>query len=350
MYAYICKQPLADVKTKPLQIDGKNIAFFIEPIKAHATFLSEEKGQRWFLSFFKNSPFPQTLTVHFYGNEPANFKNEDLVGRACSLNNGDDVANNSALLKVASSFLRNSETLGAEKLEELTDGRGLVADRDGIAYFSNAPVQFERVVLCQALAIAYTQVLYECLSNLTRHIKSDADEETLKLYEKTLRFNAADYFSFPVDLARHELFAVWQVLTRHYKLQLLSEELTRQLSDVATLLRSKRDAAHSQHEKSEEQKRRRLLEEEKGKADERARIEKRQKQIEDKKDKRRSFWLSLIGIFLTASSLTQATPKQIGEALNSWKTWWQGIEIVHTAAVPSNVQTPPSNTLPPRKK
>ena len=312
MHAYICKKTKALDARNPLRIKDQNVAFFIDPLERNSSFLSSDDGNKWHLSFFATSPFPQEVVVYIDCNEG---EKKRFLGKSCWLNNAGSSEKNAELREEASLFLRESKTLALEQGRELTFGRFLIADRDGIAYFSKDPDQFRRIVLCQALAIAYTQVLYDCIAKLTEHVKGGSVDDTLALYESILRFNAADYFSLPVLLDRHELFAAWQVLSEHYKLSLLSQELTQQLSDVATLMHAKREQERYRQEK-EKEKRENLL------RDSAAEETLRQKERGDKKDKRRNFWLALIGVCLTATSLLQLTPKQVKESASAWGAWW----------------------------
>ena len=313
MHAYICKKTKALVARNPLRIKDQNVAFFIDPLEHNSSFLSSDDGNKWHLSFFATSPFPQEVAVYFDCNEG---EKKWILGKSCWLNTVGSSEKNAELREEASLFLRESKTLALEQGKELTSGRFLIADRDGIAYFSKDPDQFRRIVLCQALAIAYTQVLYDCIAKLTEHVKDGSIDDTLALYESILRFNAADYFSLPVRLDRHEIFAAWQVLSEHYKLSLLSQELTQQLSDVATLMRAKREQEHAQ------------------------------------KDKRRSYSLALIGICLTAISLLQLTPKQLRENTLAWRSYWSdsGTDQAGTVADSSAPPRPQSTTKFSRKK
>lgn len=312
MHAHICKKPRVLDAGNPLRIKDKNVAFFIDPLESDSSFLSSEDGKTWHLRFFARSPFPQEVAVYFDSNED---DRKWVLGKACWSNNGGVCENNAQFREEASLFLRESKTLALDQGKELTSGRFLIADRDGIAYFSKDPDQFRRIVLCQALAIAYTQVLYDCIAKLTEHVKSGSIDDTLALYESILRFNAADYFSLPVLLGRHELFAAWQLLSEHYKLNLLSQELTQQLSEVATLMRAKRDQENAQQEKAKEKQENMLRE----LAANEAQLRKEQL---GKKDTRRNFGLAVIGLCLTATSLLQLTPTQVRENTSAWRLWW----------------------------
>lgn len=306
MYAFISKKKPAIELNHNLKIKNKGIEFFISPVKESSSFFSSEDMNQWHLCFFLGSRFEQNLYIQFEAN---NTGQTWLLGRAIWLDNKGDSANDAKSRVVASTFLRNSNTLALDRGKALTSERMLIADRDGIAYFSNSEDQFRRIVLCQALAIAYKEVLYDCMAQMTKHVKSDSTDLAITLYEEILRFNAADYFSFPILLERHELAAAWQILSEHYHLRMLNQELTQQLSDVAALLREERE-----HKRVEQENK------------------------EYKKDKQRGFWLTLFGIALTATSLlslVQLTPKQFADTREAWVRWWKDSDSVRAPVLNS---------------
>jgi len=301
MHVHIFQQDQEVFAASPLQINKKDVVFFVDPIKDTSKFLSSPDGRQWQLRFFIGSAFEQTLVVRFNGMQG---QGNYAVGRACWLDNDSNAENDALLVAGASKFLRQSETLSVAQRKELSSNRHLLADRDGVAYFSNDFDQFKRIVLCQSLAIAYTRVISDCMARMTKSVQANLTDEALVLYENILRFNAAHYFSLPVQLERHELFAAWQVLCNHYHLKVLNQELTQQLSDVAALL----DAQREKQRAAEERKQKQAL------ANQRAR--------EDKADSRRTFWLSLTGVALTATSLLslfQLTPTQFSDNVSAWK-------------------------------
>ncbi|NIA54725.1 hypothetical protein HAV22_13875 [Massilia sp. TW-1] len=337
MQAFIYQYHKKISAPRPLQINDGNIAFFTRPVMETSEFLSSDDGKVWQLKFFINSAFEKTLFVDFNapGDVPA-------LGRASWYDNKHKASNDERLIPAASVFLRDSDTLTLARAEELTANRTLLADRDGFAYFSGDSDQFKRIVLCQALAIAYVQVITTCMADTTRSVLNNRTDETIALYENILRFNAAYYFTLPVLVGRHELFAAWRVLCDHYHLKVLSQELTQQLSDVAALLSGQREKQQAEDEakrRAEEDAHKQALaaqaaREEKALAEQRA-LEKQalaaQKAHEDKADKRRGHMLSFAGLFLSIAglfltgmsllSLLQLTPTQFFDNASQWKRW-----------------------------
>ncbi|EGF33321.1 hypothetical protein IMCC9480_580 [Oxalobacteraceae bacterium IMCC9480] len=315
MKAQIFKKDKDFDSSETLKINDKNIAFFTDPVIDSSFFYSSKKEDKWHLIFFDKSFFKQELFVDF---SYVGVTTEKTLGVACWLNNKGVSANNSGLRADASKFLRDSNTLSLDQGREITSNRLLITDRSGLAYFSDNSSQFKRIVLCQSLAIAYTGVLHECMTLMTSYVKDKSTEKAIELYENILTFNAAYYFSLPVLLTRHELSAVWEILSGHYRLALLNQELTQQLSDVAALLREKRERERINREKDYEQEQRLLR-------DRTQKKESLQKKKEEKQDKRRTFWFSLVAILLAAISLlslAQLTPAQLKENTHAWQIWW----------------------------
>lgn len=307
MHAYISDKKNHRIAIQDqLTIAGNAVAFFIPHIAGTTNFKASADQKRWQLKFFVGSPFEQELFVSF---DPDDNEIKWVVGKACHLNNSANSERNPALLEEASMFLRNSKTLELNQGRELSAGRLLLADRGDFAYFSGDQNQFMRIVLCLALAISYKKVLYQCMGQLKDHIRAGNNEGTINLYQDILRFNAADYFSLPVAVERHELYSAWDVLHDHYKLGQLSQELTQQLTDVAVLLQAARERELALHTAQQRK------------------IEEESRRTEDKKDKGRALVLTLAGVALTAASLlslVQITPKHFKEFGDGWGAFLKG--------------------------
>lgn len=311
MQAHIFRRHQQTALTNPLQIKKQNIGFFIDPIKETSRFVASDNGQDWQLRFFIGSAFEQELIVCLNGD---NTPNKNRLGRACWLDNRGVELNDAGLLRAASQFLRQSDTLPLSQKKELTSHRSLLPDRDGVAYFSDDCDQFKRILLCQSLAIAYTRVLTECMAQMTKVVQNNHIDEALGLYEKILRFNAAHYFGLPILLERHELFAAWKVICKHYHLNELNEELTKQLSDVAALLREQRE-----HQRALDDKAQRDAAE--LQRDAITLAAQQQSRRDNEKDRRRTFLISIVGVLLTAASLLsllQLTPTQFQDNVSAW--------------------------------
>ncbi|ART82523.1 hypothetical protein CBP31_07730 [Oceanisphaera profunda] len=310
MYAYIFKSPRHEASQAPLKINNNRVAFFIEPVLRHATFSQSHCGLHWAITFFKDSKFEQTLGVQF-SRELIKTSLPSLA-RAVWLDNKDNSVNNTPLLEHASRFIRNSDTLEAERITPLTKSRDVLTDRDAVAYFSASEDQFKRIVLQLCLVVAYRQMLQNTMLKLTESVKLRQPVSTLALYEDILHFNAGDYFRYPIKLESHELFPVWEQLALHYKLEAFNEELTVQLASVALLLQEQRENARQEQEKKD------------AIASAQARQEKIwQTQSMEKSFNRRCAWLGIVlGVLSLFSllSLVELTPQHFKSFSNNWIT------------------------------
>lgn len=290
MYVFLHQQYRPKV-SKPLTIQNRNPAFFIESVQDHAEFLSNDTSDEWLLSFFKGSAFPQTISVKLCDSD-ADKAQLKPIAQAAWFNNKGDGARNRDFEDDASQFARNSGSLDIEQASCLTEGRFLLTDRSTCIYFAFDEAQFQRIVICLALAVAYAQVVRDALKAMTSHIKNNQGEHILALYDDMLKFNAADYFALPVLIDRHELLAAWDLIYQHFRLKSLNEELTEQLTRVADLLRSNAERTQRATEASQLAR-----------------------------DQRQNKIVTQLGIFIAAVSLlqlVQLTPKHFGDAWAGW--------------------------------
>jgi hypothetical protein len=306
MYAYIYDQPHPSASETALRIGDNRVAFFIAPILENARFRQSHCGNYWEITFFKNSCFQQILGVQLTDSE----QDKKCEAKAVWADNKHDVAMNAQLLPPVSWFIRKSTTLQADKIVPLTSTRGLIVDRDAVAYFSDKADQFKRIVLELCLAVAYRRVLEESMARLTASVKARDSEKTLALYEDILHFNAGDFFQHPVIIKNHELFPVWDLLAEHHKLQVFNTELTAQLANVSLLLHEQRERARAQQVLEEQEQRRAQ-----------ARLRDEQEQKREKAFSRRSTWLGIVlaGLSLfSLLSLVELTPQHFESAYRNW--------------------------------
>ena len=299
MQAYILECTTHLPAGQRIQIDNREVAFFIQPV-AEGSVL-QEVAAGWELCFFKGSLFEQKLCVSFDDKD-----RKKAVALACWLDNKNSAANNHTLITQASRFIRQSDSLGLDRSTELTANRALLVDRNGMAYFAFDRHQFKRILLCYALAYAYARVFRNCKTELTRSIRANDFLRTMALREAMLRFNAEHHCSLPVEPGSHELFSAWTVISEHYQLQKLNHELTQQLSDVAAYLADRKD-------KDDREQRESLASEAQA-----------QKEARERREKRNAGWLSVAAVMLTAASLLsffQLSPTQFFQNTHAWKTW-----------------------------
>lgn len=352
MYAYIYCGEASNETGSALTIGQKNVDFFIKPVKNGCAFQQQPQGpETWQLTFFKQTKFPITLTVRIY-EKPFTYEEANFVAKAAWFNNEFETANNEQFSHAMSQFLRGSGALSLDQLVPTTQARYLVNDRSGLAYFSSSADQFKRVVLCQALAVAYMQVISHCMERLNTTLKSSKYAELQALYEQILFFNASDYFSLPVKLERHELFSVWKLIRDHWHLNELNNELTNQLSSVATFLQGHRDRVDIKVRQEERQRQRQQDKDQalrdkqaleaqwearewrhtREREEERIRQQHEQQQLdaekaiakrEAKRDRKINMAIgigSLLLAFLSIISLVELTPGHFKQAYDNWIT------------------------------
>lgn len=292
MYAFLFKSTETFIPqvTQPLKIADKNVRFLIGPIQDHAELQSNQNGDEWLLTFFKNSDFERKIGVKFSTSAKCNFQ---CVAKAAFFDNGGNKQGNQAYQPQASEFARGSTTaLSLDNATALTTGRYLLMDRTTCLYFSFDRAQFQRIVVCLALAAAYADVFSTSLKKMTANIKANQSTEVLALYKKILKFNAADYFSGPISFGAQELLTAWGVIFGHFQLRQSNEDLTEQLSRVATMLSSEAEQAQ--------------------------RVQEALRQVREQKQVR---LVTIIGLAITAASalqLVQLTPQHFREAKKNW--------------------------------
>jgi hypothetical protein len=158
-----------------------------------------------------------------------------------------------------------------------------------LTYLSPDQEQFERVVLCQSLAVAYSEVLNQCMTQLTEVLKAKRYADLQQLYEQVIQFNASDYFSRAIKQDRHVLSTIWDALRCHWHLDEVNKELTSQLTSVAGYLQARRDRN----------------------ADTR----------QARRDRQLNYALgigSLLFTLLSAASLVELTPEHFSAAYDNW--------------------------------
>lgn len=234
-YANIVVGNQATTCNQPLRINDKNVGFLIAPLMEHCCFKQSSNRKAWCLTFFEGSSFERTVTI-FFQDDPDRLTDPKALWIDTRMQSAHH-----AHEERASQFLRGSNTKKVDEAICRNQNMRLLVDRENMVLLSNNRERYERIILCQALAIAYKDALSTCTLELTECIKSNDETRLITLYENMLRFNAADYFSHPIDQQKsHELFNIWEQLSKHWRLNELRQELTAQLADVANLIKEQR--------------------------------------------------------------------------------------------------------------
>lgn len=258
-FAVINRETDKDNEQKWPQFCGKNLKIF-NSILTDTLEIEESYKQDglndWKVTFFKDSPFSQTLALQTVDEKP-------LTGTMCSIAtskvNKESVAANIALVdrlnkaedithicESASKFVCNNKAVTKEHLKNLPserryiDGKGLILLKK---YSSNTGEvdQPKRQILLLMLAVAYYQAFQQISEELALALeKSDEVDKIEELYESAARFNARYYFFNPVKINNYATFTCWQDIRDAYKLQTQYHELNQQIEQVHSILGHRR--------------------------------------------------------------------------------------------------------------
>jgi hypothetical protein len=290
-----------------LKIDQAEIRFLLPPLLRFSQFLVHQprpalSGKApllekvWELRFFLDSAYQQTVFIAFFPSLSFDKQNiRDLKstifsrinkwwkeecakrqqaseklndwGASCLLCqtplttiNQAPATSNDWFYHTASLWLRESYSLTARSYKTLgsgkiaIDGRGLaflaLSDEDKVSQAGRNPKavnQFERLLILQALAKSYQHIQQEQITELAMHCKNLKKVEAL--YRQTALFNARFFFSQPVNMSNLELPLVWDALRQRYRLSTFNKEIISQMNDVQKLLESEHQAQQSAREK-----------------------------------------------------------------------------------------------------
>ncbi|MDG1419884.1 MAG: hypothetical protein P8Q29_03120 [Tateyamaria sp.] len=151
-----------------------------------------------------------------------------------------------------SQYLRGSKTYKLSDATEYSEGTLIAALSDTAAILTinsmkGMKIRFERLILLQALALAYRDVIDDLVFRQTKAVlkinsleQSASNLETLR--EEIVRFEAAFVFKTPLhDDSQHEVSAFWKQCERALGVNTRIEELTSQNRSVYELLRARAD-------------------------------------------------------------------------------------------------------------
>ena len=211
----------------------------------------------WEVTFFKDSPFAQHLTlkvVHegFFESKPDVVKisqiDRDNIAAKVALITQTNPHNSEEHCKNACWFVCGNQAIKQEHLQELprewrhVDGNGLIL-LDKFAKLDYPKKQ----ILMLMLALAYTQA-FEIISEKLaaalspRHYEGnslstmDQVKDIEKLYADAAQFNARYYFFNPVKISNYPTFKCWQDIREAYQLQTQYHELNQQIEQVHDIL------------------------------------------------------------------------------------------------------------------
>jgi hypothetical protein len=312
-FAYIMITHRAPLKKAPLKIADQGIGFFIPPIASYSEFACNAGDTvQWELSFFRMSPANVRLRVVFtafplHEQDAIHCQALARVGWWEQPLSSDAKTTNQLAV---SQFLCRSNVLPTDAFTLLGKQCHMASNRNGVALVGTSYEQFQRIVICQALAAAYHHVMTKKMRALSEHLKHQRFDALAKLHEEVLAFNASDFFAQPVGTCRQPLNNAWSHLTTHWQLDTHNQQLTAQLSDISNLLHAKRERHAQQRREARYQQER--IEQQHQQAERAATQE-----AHARRALRIDVTLGLIGV-LSILSLVQVTPSDIGQFLGAW--------------------------------
>ena len=217
-----------------------------------------KKSTKWTIRFFVGSPQERWLQIYVNDREPlADRFNEQNAYIGDFRKERNPLQRASARIferesdDELSKFLRSSKTFKLSDAVEYTEGSYIAASSNRAAILTSRSqstrIRFERLILLQALALAYRDVVDDLVFRQTKAVlastdpkKSVVDLETLR--DEIVLFEAAFVFKTPLnDDTHHEVSTFWKQCEQALGVNARIEELTTQNRSVYELLRAKED-------------------------------------------------------------------------------------------------------------
>ncbi|KOR31841.1 hypothetical protein TI05_11055 [Achromatium sp. WMS3] len=165
---------------------------------------------------------------------------------------------------------------------------------------------YERYILMYGLLLAY-QISLEIFINELAFLTIENIGSLEQLRKECAEFNAIFYFTNPVKPGNSNLRPSWNKLMRPFNMDTLTAEMMGQLEAITQIYRIEQERNHRARERIEEQER--LQRELEAKEHERAK---------QKRQERFNFWLSVVGILLTALTVIEIKPSDLMQFLQEW--------------------------------
>ena len=240
--------------SQPWKPDNYDVKFLGQQILVQSSLskIQQADATCYSATFFKDFPdFQRTVSVWLYSKKSAWEKNREnnkwllYEGRpVVVVLNRNDHGISDDITKTISYALRNSATLSKEMAIRASNAL-VFADKGGIgAYFckTSSTAQFERILICQMLVMAYADVLEDSVQNLAAYSKDRNSpggyEKLILAYEKLLEFITSSYTSYPVRRHVNDLFIVYEKLKDHYRLDEIQQEIQRQILSLSQFLQA----------------------------------------------------------------------------------------------------------------
>lgn len=239
----------------------KNHKFLNELIQEKVTYFKDENTNKEYINYFDKVYFEidisnrKSTKCDFFGcyipSEKKDITNEEI-----------------------SNELRGTKTLNINETNcyDNSDIK-VVFSENGFAFISKFEEQkdkFERIYVLYLLAHTYNVYTKKTIIDVSNSYNSKELEKMIEVRKEISIFDLNYFFSNPVDYKKQQLYTLWAYLNSIYKVEKNREEMKNQIKDLVDL------------------------------------IEIELKNLAEKKDKNRTFWLTVFGLLITMFSLVSA--------------------------------------------
>jgi hypothetical protein len=165
---------------------------------------------------------------------------------------------------------------------------------------------YERYIVMYGLLLAY-QISLEIFITELAFFTLDKVSSLEQLRKECAQFNAIFYFNNPIKIGNSNLRPTWNKLMQPFNMKLLTAELTDQLDAVTQIHHIEQERQHREIERLENEAR--IKREE---------LETAQEKKHQQRQNKFNFWLSTIGILLTALTVVEVTPSALQQFVQEW--------------------------------
>lgn len=239
LQSYKIGRSMQNPKLQDMTIGGNRIRFLHEIILDSSRFMCSADYSEIQATFFPSTNLTITLRASKVFGECTKYAG-DLAH--VGFIEADAVTDD--IMRSASLFLRDSKTLKSTQISQTSDNGCLLLDRGSFVYVSkNGGDQFLRTIILQMYAEAIGIVINDAIKTLFNAVTANGKEKiqyAISKYEELLRFHAAYYQKYPVNIESHELTKIWDAIRDHHRLDERMADVVTKLETVALYLREER--------------------------------------------------------------------------------------------------------------
>lgn len=185
----------------------------------------------------------------FYENDKIYIKNKELIS-----DEDNEIKIENIDIEQVSNDLRGYSTLRANNANSYL-GRGfffIICERGFAISDFNTKVnirRFHNFVILFLLAIAYNLKMDDFLIQGAEVYNKHRDniEEISDLQESIYAFNLQYFFENPVKIDRHQLYAIWSIISKNYNIKTKHDEVNTQVLELTNLLENRKSQAFNKN-------------------------------------------------------------------------------------------------------